>query len=112
MGWVGLMNLKLLACITLAALLFVISISAQESSFPVITAANVRQFHSVLRIDFENAPLEAGKIENGWFALSPTGNLLASMNRANEMVVWNATDGSVFDTYTITGADGISNPIL
>ncbi len=75
----------------------------------VITASNIGALKSVLTIEF--ADLQSARIENGWFALSPDGEHMATISRNNEVIVWNAA-GQVVDSYTIQTEDGLASTVL
>jgi len=83
---------------------------AQESLLP-ISAFNIRQLRSVLHIDFADHQTDAGRIENGWLALSPDGRRMTTMNRDYDVVVW-SDDGTVTDRYGITGMEGMLTTII
>ncbi len=65
----------------------------------------------MVQINFADFVTEAGRIDNGWFALHPTADYLASINRDNALVIWNAS-GQVAMTYTIPGSDGLPATVI
>ncbi len=94
-----------LACFSLA-----FSTSAQDS-LPAITAQNIHQLRSVMHIDFADWSPQAGKIENGWFALNQDGSHFALMNRTGEVVIGDST-GQILDHYSIPGSDSLPTSVL
>lgn len=86
-------------------------LSVAQDTWPVITAENSRRLGSVAHINFAEHSADAGKIENGWFALSPDGNRMTVINRDNQLVVWDER-GRVIDRYAIPGSDGLPTTVL
>lgn len=66
---------------------------AQETITPVINAKNIHQLKPVYQIDFSDLPAESGQVQNGWFALRQDGESLAVVNRANQIIFWDAIHG-------------------
>lgn len=75
----------------------------------VITASNIGDLKSVFTIEF--ADLQSARIENGWFALSPDGEYMATISRNNEVIVWNGL-GQMVDSYGIQTEDGLTSTVL
>lgn len=82
---------------------------AQESE--VITAETVQRLGPVAQIDFAGAPVEAGEIISGGFAMTGDGSKVAVRNRDNAVIVW-STDGTLLDVFSVTGADGLPDTVL
>lgn len=95
--------------IALFVIYFLISGSVVNARTEVITASNIASLKSVLTIEF--ADLQSMHIENGWFALSPDGEYMATMSRDNQIVVWNAS-GQVIDSYAIQTEDDLTATVL
>lgn len=110
MGNIALILQKVFGLIGLIVLLLYPA-SAQDTASVVISAENIARLASVAHIDFGDAPAEIGRIDNGWFALSPGGDLVSVMSRAGELVTW-TTDGRLLDHYAIPGSDGLAATIL
>jgi WD40 repeat protein len=75
----------------------------------LITASNIDALKSVLTVEF--ADLQAARIENGWFALSPGGEYIATISRNNKLIVWNAL-GQIVDSYAIQAEDGLTTTVM
>ena len=73
---------------------------------PVITAEIIERLASVARINFSDMPVEAGRMELGWFALSADGARLAMSNREYELIVWNTIPPKQINTLSVTCLDG------
>jgi len=91
--------MKFFTWILLTAFLMIFPASAQETS-PVINAANIRQLQSVQHINFADLPEEAGVVDKGWFALSPSGDRIIVGNRQNVLVTLN-NFGQVLDVIAV-----------
>ena len=77
-----------------------------------IDADNVKALRSVARIDYADAPPEAGRIESaGGFALSGDGNRIAVRNREGGVVTWSAA-GELIDVFAVPGADGLPETVF
>ncbi len=93
------------ACFFICILWIISPITAQDSPV-VISADNITRLQSVAHIDFSDAPAEAGKIDNGWFAMDAWGEKYAVKNRADHLVIWNDA-GQMLDQYFVEGEDGL-----
>lgn len=95
--------MKSFAGIILVAILIIASATAQDTS-QVITAANIHQLQSVAQINFAELPEAPGSVQNGWFALNPTGDqyLVKSLS---EHLLWLDEDGSLLADHVVTGID-------
>jgi len=82
-----------LLIVTLFLLPFQPSALAQDSAPAVISAPNIPSLHPVMTIQFADIPADYGQVQNGWFALSPDGSHIAVINRANQILFWDATNG-------------------
>jgi len=100
-------------CLTVLALLLLIvgAAAAQEFGSEPVSAGSITRLVPAQTVEFADAPVEAGDLINGWFALSSDGSHLVSMNRAGGLVLWDA-DGRWLDTYSIRGADGQPATVL
>ncbi|MBA3868796.1 MAG: hypothetical protein H0X30_06555 [Anaerolineae bacterium] len=94
-----------LACFSLA-----FSTAAQDT-YPVITAENIHQLHSVTHIDFDKWEEQVAKIDNGWFALNQDGSRMAVLNRSGEITIGDAT-GKIVDLYSVLGSDNLPTSVL
>lgn len=77
-----------------------------------INAANVAQLRTVSQIDFEDFRAEAGEIVSGWLRVSHDGALIVGINRANDVLLWDAQRGALLDAYTVQGVDGSNANML
>ena len=96
----------LLRTLLLGALVFAVQVKAQDTPYPPITANNVTTLSTALTIDFDVAPPEAGEIISGWLRVDPTANHVMTINRANDLLLWDLTTGELEAVYTVPGADG------
>ena len=60
---------------------------------PVIDATNIARLRPVAQINFADIPADFGQVQNGWFALTPDGQRIALINRANQILFWDTEDG-------------------
>lgn len=102
---------KQFSVILLLALLSLGRLSVAQDGLSVISSDNISRLRSVAHINFADHAAEAGKIENGWFALSPAGDRMAVINRDNQLVVW-GEQGSVIERYAIPGSDDLPTTVL
>jgi hypothetical protein len=98
------------ACIAIFILWALSPVAAQDTP-AVISADNITHLQSVAHIDFADAPLEAGKIDNGWFAMDAWGKQYAVKNQDDHLVIWNDA-GQMLDQYFVEGADGLPATVL
>lgn len=87
-------------------LTFSLFFSVAADGWPSITADNIDSLQSSLTIDFESAPTDAGELVSGWLRIHPTGDYAISINRDNDMLLWDLSDGTLADVYTVAGDDG------
>lgn len=102
---------KYFIVLLLLALLSLGRMSVAQDVWPAISVDNIHRLRSIAHVNFADHVAEAGKIENGWFALSPTGDRLAVINRENELVIWDE-QGNVIDRYAIPGSDDLPTTVL
>jgi len=100
------MKLKFLAYIVVITFFVISPAAAQAQPSPIINASNIRQLQSVAQIDFDNLPEEAGKVENGWFAVNTNGERLSTVNSYGGVILWDLQLGMDSMTVAICGDDG------
>ena len=88
------MRLRLFGCAILVGVFCLAPVWAEDGS-PPITADNIHQLQSVSQFDFADLPESAGIVDNGWFAINPDANYLATINRNNDIVLWDVQSGFV-----------------
>jgi hypothetical protein len=79
---------------------------AQHTPNTPITADNVATLVSVQTIDFATAPAEAGELISGWLRVDATASRVVTVNRANDLLLWNLNTGDLEAVYTVPGSDG------
>jgi hypothetical protein len=102
------MRLTYLYWMLFALLVTVIPVTAQDSP-QVISADNIRQLQSVTRIDWQDWTPE---VDRGTVSLNPTGNLVAVMDRGQNLVTLDSATGAKLDSYSVTGTDGLPTTLL
>jgi WD40 repeat protein len=98
-------NPRYLISLVLVTVVGMMIVQGQDNPMP-IQADNVMTIESVLTIDFNNVPPEAGELISGWLRLDPSGNHAVTVNRANDLLVWELSSGDLVVVYRIVGADG------
>lgn len=77
-----------------------------------INSDNIGQLQSEQRINFADAPTEAGTIASaGGMTINADGSRIAVRNQGNSVVVW-ADDGTLVDVFAIMGADDLPDTTL
>lgn len=94
-------------------LLFVIGVAAhaQDAANPVISAGTITQLQPAVQIDYATVE-NAGSLESGWLRVSDDGTYIVTVNRANDMLLWDTITGDLLDVYAIPGADGTNTNML
>lgn len=82
---------------------------AQDARPAPVAADNVARLGSVLRVDFADAP---ETVENGWLTVSADGSRVAVMTARGGVLIYDANDGRVLDSYTLDGGDGLPAMML
>ena len=85
---------------------------AQVDSPPVIRAANVAQLQSVQQIDYADAPEEAGELISGWLRINNSGTQVVTINRQNDLLLWDVSTAELADVYNLAGGDDINANML
>ena len=80
-------------------------VAAQETP-AVITANTIEQLQSVVTIDFDSLPAEAGEIINGRVYINDEGSHLAAVNRSGQVVFWDVGGNFLDVTAPIFTEDG------
>lgn len=83
-----------------------------QDYFEIINHENVSRLESNLTIDFDDFVGDAGEIVSGWLRVSSDGQWIVSINRDNDLLVWNAVTGDLSARYRITGNDGLNANML
>ncbi len=99
--------------LTLATLMLaMVPTTHAQDADPVITAANITQLQPAVQIDYATAPDDAGALESGWLRVSDDGSQVVTINRANDLLLWDTHTTALLDLYTIPGADGTNTNML
>ncbi len=77
-----------------------------------ITAETVATLGSVQQIDYATAPAEAGDLASGWLRLSADGTRVVTINRTNDLLLWDTRTGDLLDSYRVDGGDGLPATML
>lgn len=97
------MNKILLAIVTVCA---VVGVATAQEPTAIISTDNVLQLQPTVQIDYANAPAEAGELVTGWLRVSNDGTRVVTVNRANDLLLWDTYTGDLLTRYAVPGADG------
>ena len=96
----------------LGVLLLVPMSVAAQTDRPVVGWENVTQLQSVGGIDYADAPEEAGELISGWLRLSSDGAQVVTINRDNDLLLWETDSGELQDVYSVRGVDAINTNMM
>lgn len=94
------------------AVVFLLAAVAFAQDQPTITWENITAFQSVQKIDYATAPDDVGELVSGWLRISPDGQRIATINRANDVLIWDVMNAEPIHSYRVEGGDGINANML
>ncbi|MEL7234342.1 MAG: hypothetical protein AAGK74_07590 [Chloroflexota bacterium] len=89
-----------------------VGIAGAQDDVPVIGVDNVVALESVVQIDYETAPEALGDLISGWLRMSHDGRRVVTINRVNDLLLWDTFTGNLTDMYSVTDENGMQMAML
>ncbi|MEM6529118.1 MAG: hypothetical protein AAF653_12545, partial [Chloroflexota bacterium] len=91
---------------------FIFGVAGAQDGAAVIGVDNVGDLQSVVQIDYDGAPESLGDLISGWLRVGHDGAQIVTINRANDLLLWDTATGGLVDLYSVTDENGVQAAMM